>query len=105
MTKKVLLEDGSIMGYLAQNSGTIHQTEAEALADENRASYAAKVSAFVASRSWKRGQDTRAESLITEFLAWCDTDQGKEALANPSQPAEPAAEPAVPPAPEPEDEM
>ena len=97
MTQKVLLEDGSVMGYLATNSGTIHPTEAEALADENDARYQLTVGAFIASRSWNRGQDTRASSLIKEYLAWCDTRDGQEAIAQAAQPAQaPAPVPAAP---------
>ena len=81
MAQKVILEDGSLMGYLAANSGTIHATEAEAVADENEDAYATRVKAFVDSKTWKRGQDTRAFSLITEYLAWCDTKSGQEAIA------------------------
>ena len=115
MAQKVMLEDGSLMGYLAANTGTIHQTEAEAVADENEAKYAARVEAFVTSKTWKRGQDTRAFSLIKEYLAWCDTKTGQDLLAqaeaaaiaaaaapaDDEEPAEAAAAvaPAVPPVP------
>jgi hypothetical protein len=66
-------------------AGTIHATQAEAIAVDNAEYFAAKVDAFIASKEWNRGQDTRAKGLITEYLAW-ESTQPAEAPAAPSIP-------------------
>ena len=79
--RKFVSDDGSSILFQSSVSGEMYATEAEAIADENAAQYELKVDAFVSSREWKRGQDTRATALITEFLAWCDTAAGQSLLA------------------------
>ena len=79
--RKFVSDDGSSVLFQSSVSGEMYATEAEAIADENAAQYELKVDAFVSSKEWKRGQDTRATALITEFLAWCDTAAGQSLLA------------------------
>ena len=72
MPRKVTYEDGTPAGWITP-AGNMHPTEAEALAEENASTYEARVELFIRSKSWNRGQDTRARALITEFLANEDT--------------------------------
>lgn len=78
MADQIFKADGTPIGWM-DGTGTIHATEAEAIAVDNAEAYAARVDAFIASKEWNRGQDTRAKSLITEYLAWESTAEGQAA--------------------------
>lgn len=107
MPVRFVSEDGTGVLWQATTDGSLYGTEAEAVAVENKKAYESKVDAFIVSKgNWNRGQDTRAKALVTEFLAWCDTDAGRGVLAEieagtyQPAPAAPAAVPEAPEAPE-----
>jgi hypothetical protein len=89
MATRFVAENGSSVIWQADN-GKMFGTEAEAIAEENSKAYEKKVNAFIASKTWNRGQDTRAKALVVEFLAWADTEDGMAAIeAAESAPDEP----------------
>jgi len=107
MATRFVSEDGNSVIWQATN-GKMFGTEAEAIAEENSKQYETSVNAFIKSKIWNRGQDTRAKAMIIEYLAWADTAAGQaaiEAAMNaPEEVAEEATEeasdtPPPPPAP------
>lgn len=94
MATRFVSEDGNSVIWQATN-GKMFGTEAEAIAEENSKQYETKVGAFISSKTWNRGQDTRAKAMIIEFLAWADTEAGAAAIEAAANAPEPEAEEAT----------
>lgn len=54
--------------------GKTFRTEQAALSHMNAGAYKDTLNAYCKSRSWVRGQETRARNLIADFLAWEDAN-------------------------------